>query len=111
MFFRRADASFFASFSDENSVNVKVASEAMKVNCVHCSASVPITNQQELEAEWNASQGARSLELQCGKCQGALTVTFRDPPAAFVQTSSLMDDHHNGRSFNIDDSTDYDDVE
>ena len=32
MFFRRADASFFASFSDENSVNVRLASKAMKVN-------------------------------------------------------------------------------
>ena len=32
MFFRRADASFFASFSAENSVNVRLASKAMKVN-------------------------------------------------------------------------------
>lgn len=83
---------------------------AMEVACVHCGASIPITNQQELEAEWNASQGARSLELQCGQCQGALTVTFRDPPAAFVQSTSLLDDHI-GRSYNVDDFTDFDDIE
>ena len=32
MFFGRADASFLASFSDENSVNVRLAPKAMKVN-------------------------------------------------------------------------------
>ena len=32
MFFGRADASIFVSFSDENSVNVRLASKAMKVD-------------------------------------------------------------------------------